>query len=301
MDSAYDKPPEPHYQCEVCKEKGDHYKSLCPANTDPFSLTKKRRRLQAKKLTERKDILRDRQGYGTESRKERSSDWGRLSNESEDWQYGDSHRVILSPMSRRETSKQARLLETREGRLSPELSLDELLASSGKNLPNRKRGREDELVPAHPDTIVGEEKAKNFEFPQKRARVDSKLSPDGSEVLGAETELQLQAIAEFGGALQRDITTSDARPTSATASPRLVTFNTDSITIDDSDSDTASVIKMGLINSLKNTKQNFTPFVQGLTNRNPSMRQVVNKPSSRVSATDMMDRENHQAQTAHQR
>lgn len=42
MDPAFDKPPNMNYCCPVCKEWGKHYKSLCPKNMDPYSITQKR-------------------------------------------------------------------------------------------------------------------------------------------------------------------------------------------------------------------------------------------------------------------
>jgi hypothetical protein len=44
MDPTYDKPPPDDYKCEVCKARGKHFKSLCPWNTDPYSIIQKRKR-----------------------------------------------------------------------------------------------------------------------------------------------------------------------------------------------------------------------------------------------------------------
>jgi hypothetical protein len=43
MDPTYDRPPPQDYQCELCKIPGVHWKSLCPFNTEPMSITQKRR------------------------------------------------------------------------------------------------------------------------------------------------------------------------------------------------------------------------------------------------------------------
>lgn len=44
MDPTYDRPPPADYECEICKARGKHFKSLCPKNTDPYSIIEKRRR-----------------------------------------------------------------------------------------------------------------------------------------------------------------------------------------------------------------------------------------------------------------
>jgi hypothetical protein len=43
MDPSYDQPPDKFYICAVCSARGDHYKSLCPKNADPYCLTQKRK------------------------------------------------------------------------------------------------------------------------------------------------------------------------------------------------------------------------------------------------------------------
>jgi len=44
MDPTYDRPPPNDYECEICKARGQHFKSLCPKNTDPYSIIQKRKR-----------------------------------------------------------------------------------------------------------------------------------------------------------------------------------------------------------------------------------------------------------------
>ncbi|KAF8857235.1 hypothetical protein BDZ45DRAFT_691103 [Acephala macrosclerotiorum] len=43
LDPAYDRPPPSTYICEICDAEGQHFKSLCPRNTDPYSITQKRK------------------------------------------------------------------------------------------------------------------------------------------------------------------------------------------------------------------------------------------------------------------
>jgi hypothetical protein len=43
LDPAYDRPPGNTYICAVCHKKGAHYRSLCPHNADPLSITQQRR------------------------------------------------------------------------------------------------------------------------------------------------------------------------------------------------------------------------------------------------------------------
>ncbi|KAI9054841.1 hypothetical protein LZ554_001985 [Drepanopeziza brunnea f. sp. 'monogermtubi'] len=43
MDASFDRPPAEDYRCDVCHERGVHFKSLCPKNTDPYSIIQKRK------------------------------------------------------------------------------------------------------------------------------------------------------------------------------------------------------------------------------------------------------------------
>lgn len=43
LDPAYDKPPDENYICVVCKQRGVHFKSICPKNADPHSINQKRK------------------------------------------------------------------------------------------------------------------------------------------------------------------------------------------------------------------------------------------------------------------
>ncbi|CZR62097.1 uncharacterized protein PAC_11994 [Phialocephala subalpina] len=43
LDPDYDRPPSSTYICEICNAVGEHFKSLCPRNTDPYSITQKRK------------------------------------------------------------------------------------------------------------------------------------------------------------------------------------------------------------------------------------------------------------------
>jgi hypothetical protein len=60
LDPAYDKSPDKYYKCRVCQRAGKHYTSLCPSNTDPESITQKRKALQDQKDTESRDGREDR-------------------------------------------------------------------------------------------------------------------------------------------------------------------------------------------------------------------------------------------------
>ncbi|RYP07407.1 hypothetical protein DL764_002542 [Monosporascus ibericus] len=44
LDPRWDKPPAPDYRCEICREVGKHFATLCPLNKKKVSLTKQRER-----------------------------------------------------------------------------------------------------------------------------------------------------------------------------------------------------------------------------------------------------------------
>lgn len=43
LDPSFDTVPDSHYICDLCGLEGEHYKTLCPDNTDPLSLNQKRK------------------------------------------------------------------------------------------------------------------------------------------------------------------------------------------------------------------------------------------------------------------
>ena len=45
LDPEFDVPPNRSYQCSVCGKYGDHYKSICALNTDPNSISQKRKKV----------------------------------------------------------------------------------------------------------------------------------------------------------------------------------------------------------------------------------------------------------------
>lgn len=53
LDPAFDKPPHRTYYCPLCYLNGAHYKSLCPMNSDPFSLTQQRKEHERSKTNSR--------------------------------------------------------------------------------------------------------------------------------------------------------------------------------------------------------------------------------------------------------
>lgn len=61
LDPAYDKSPDKYYKCRSCQRAGKHYTSLCPSNTDPESITQKRKALRDQKNTETRVGREDRE------------------------------------------------------------------------------------------------------------------------------------------------------------------------------------------------------------------------------------------------
>jgi hypothetical protein len=64
LDPAYDKPPHNSYTCAICYLKGKHYRSLCPRNQDPFSLTQQRKEHAMRSETDSGAYERQLGGYG---------------------------------------------------------------------------------------------------------------------------------------------------------------------------------------------------------------------------------------------
>lgn len=55
LDPSYDILPDAEYVCLICKLRGDHFKSLCPISTDPYSLTQKRKAVGIEPLNKREE------------------------------------------------------------------------------------------------------------------------------------------------------------------------------------------------------------------------------------------------------
>ncbi|KAH8804666.1 hypothetical protein F5884DRAFT_754265 [Xylogone sp. PMI_703] len=63
LDPSYDSPPDRSYKCIICQRVGEHWRSLCPKNKDPYSLTQKRKALGISKST----FKEHRPGHGSKT------------------------------------------------------------------------------------------------------------------------------------------------------------------------------------------------------------------------------------------
>ncbi|KAH7384963.1 hypothetical protein BKA64DRAFT_748440 [Cadophora sp. MPI-SDFR-AT-0126] len=109
LDPSYDQPPDENYTCEICHKRGSHFKSLCPQNTDPYSIIQKRKAGGTVKLIRGGSSQRD--------------EWERESR---------AHRE-------RERERHARQERRSEGRLTAHSS-----SSSARNTPTS--GKKKELI-----------------------------------------------------------------------------------------------------------------------------------------------------------
>jgi hypothetical protein len=73
MDPAFDKPPDNKYICTICNARGQHFKSLCPRNTDPYCLTQKRNAVGTYQSVTSNETIRNKlqEIYALKSRLER--------------------------------------------------------------------------------------------------------------------------------------------------------------------------------------------------------------------------------------
>ncbi|KAH8762711.1 hypothetical protein F5882DRAFT_365251, partial [Hyaloscypha sp. PMI_1271] len=109
LDPSFDSPPGDDYECEICKAVGNHFKSLCPRNTDPLSIIQKRRAqgIRTPQAHKGKDYL----GWRKEVEDQKGAE-------------------------RREEQRKARL---REGRLTQESSNASVASSSPSQTPKYVR------------------------------------------------------------------------------------------------------------------------------------------------------------------
>ena len=138
LDPSYDRPPAADYECEICKAVGKHFKSLCPRNSDPYSIIQKRKAQgiptpstnKGKVFREwKKEVEEQEEAERRERRRREREREGRLTQESPE---GSSASSTPSPRSKNERLEKLQEIEETKARIikGGSVDLDEVMAGS---------------------------------------------------------------------------------------------------------------------------------------------------------------------------
>jgi hypothetical protein len=310
LDPAYDRPPDSNYECEICKARGKHFKSLCPKNTDPYSIYQKRK---AKCITtppsNKGKIFRDWQKEVEEKkeeaeRRERRFQEGRLTQISSN---PSPRSASSTPSPKNERLEKLQEIEDLKSRLFKEeyYDIDEIMGLcevQEKDDNDRKRARQERFVSSSrgisPTTDMLHDRWKKAR-PMSRDEITS--SPRVNVEMAATSVDHLHFNNESPGKREKDTDMIDARSSANESNDghadeqytnslyptnypfRTPKINLDSMSIDESDTDTSDKMEVEVAKPPKE----YSDFVQKLIRRRPEMSEMVNEVKRRPTAIDM--------------
>ncbi|KAH7312959.1 hypothetical protein BKA65DRAFT_542512 [Rhexocercosporidium sp. MPI-PUGE-AT-0058] len=295
LDPSYDQPPDGSYECEICYKRGDHFKSLCPKNSDPYSIIQKRKARGIATTPKGGNPRREDWGRESKAQRDRESDrherrsWGRLTEPS-------------STSSARDTppsSKKLELLESlqdindRKKRLFREQSDDigdMIRESTVQRISDRKRDRPHSEVtsidsPAA-NTIQARKKARMAE--SEHTSPNSNLSEQHERNESPHTQCSYAKDREQdtdmngyedSNSLEADYRPQSAPPTAFTLRP--IGMSPGSM-ISDGSSDEMEIDEL-----FSKPPKEYSPFVQNFVRKRPEMNEVVNVVKRRKIAREM--------------
>lgn len=317
MDPAYDRPPDSNYECEICKARGKHFKSLCPKNTDPYSIYQKRK---AKGITTppsnkgrvfcewQKEIEEKKEEA---ARRERRFQDGQLTRISSNTSIGSSS---PTPSLKNERSEKLQEIEDLKSRLFKEdyYDIDEIMGlcqEQGRDDNSRKRSRHDQSGSsssgASPAPSMLEDRRKKARTTSTdeltcspRAKLEMADTSVDTSHFNHESLVKRERDTEMDDAIMsNDGSKTDHVHQEYTKSLystkylfRTGKINTESMSIDESDTSTSDQIE---VEAARPPKQ-YSNFVQKLIRRRPEMNEVVNTIKRRPTAVYMWKQDDRQ-------
>jgi hypothetical protein len=309
LDPAYDKPPDASYECEICGERGKHFKSLCPLNKDPYSIYQKRKAKGIKTPpSNRGKIFREWEKEFDEQRKanrrERRDQDGRLTQVSSNASLRSSS---PTPSLRNERLEQLQKIEDMKARLFNEESydIDEVMGtirSEGGDGNARKRARLHDQSGSSsrgasptPSMLQGLRKkvrmngsddvtsSPRMDFEMAETLVDKLRSSNLHENRGTDTEM-VDVMASSTGSRIRDNDSDNIDPFYFIEfGLRPKKMNPDSMSIDESDTDSSDRMDI----EIPKPPKEYSRFVQKLIQNHPEMSEMVNSLKRRPTAIDI--------------
>ncbi|KAI6713247.1 hypothetical protein JHW43_004227 [Diplocarpon mali] len=304
MDPDFDRSPNDKYRCEICHTRGDHFKSLCPKNGDPYSIIQKRKARGIKTPTSKKtksrilenrdivsDTLRDSESLCSRVISRAESSYG-LSSISPPYSYSPTPSgrklEILQSLQNVEDSKQ---------RLFREQS-DELVGmiqeTTIKRSGNTKRARSGDG-----SRSSGTDSPADSAYARKTRKTDSQ----GMGTIPKEDLDMAGMMVRAFRKRDQDCESDDTSMTSeehvdtnghyaADSTSRKPTFtlrpnenSSESVDLYESEGDNSDEMYKDGLNMKPIMK--YSPLVQYLVQRRPETREVVNHVGKRKTAQDM--------------
>lgn len=310
MDPAYDRPPDSSYECEICKARGKHFKSLCPKNTDPYSIYQKRK---AKGITtppsNKGRVFREWQKEVEEKkeeaeRRERRFQDGRLTRISSNTSVGSSS---PTPSLKNERLEKLQGIEDLKSRLFKEdyYDIDEIMGlcgEQGRDDNGRKRARHDQSGSssrgASPAPSMLEDRRKKARTTSTdeitsspRVKLETADTSIDTPHFNHESLVKRERDTEMDDAITSEDSSKNGHADqeytnslySTKNSFKTGKINPDSMNIDEGDTDTSEEVEVEVA---KPPKQ-YSDFVQKLIRRRPEMSEVLNTVKIRTTAVDM--------------
>ncbi|KAL5316708.1 hypothetical protein ACEPPN_015758 [Leptodophora sp. 'Broadleaf-Isolate-01'] len=294
-DPSYDKPPDETYKCEICHKRGDHFKSLCPKNADPYSIIQKRR---ARGIVTTSpgacNSRRDDWEKESKAQRDREIDWHERRSRGRLTEYSSSS----SPRETPHSSKKLELLESiqdledRKRGLFREQSDDisDMIREGTMKSSDRKRDRPG-YEPASIDspaanTIQARKKARKAE--SEHTSPDSHMSERKEREGTAHTQdcyvedMEQNDTEMYGYEDSNGVEAENHQSTPPVAfTLRPIGMSPGSM-ISDESSDEMEIDEL-----ISRPIKEYSPFVQNLMRKRPEMDEVVNVVKRRKTAREM--------------
>ena len=295
LDPSYDKPPDENYTCEICRKRGDHFKSLCPQNTDPYSIIQKRKARNIttppKGGTSRQDEW-EREGRAQRERErerhERRAE-GRLT------AYSSSSSAMNTPTStkKKDLIDKVQEIEDEKQTLFREQSDDigdMIRESTTQRSSDRKRG-----LPNDDNTSIDSPTSRTMHAQKKTRREgeSSDLEVQNQErydrfrkshrpYTHSDEDMEQSNDTDMNGYADHVSHQSRNSTPSIGFALRPIGLSPGSMISDNESSDGMDIDEPG-----SRPGKEYSPFVQNLMRKHPEMNEVVNVIKTRKTAQEM--------------
>ncbi|KAL2060965.1 hypothetical protein VTL71DRAFT_9017 [Oculimacula yallundae] len=295
LDPAYDRPPPSNYQCEICHVKGEHWKSLCPKNSDPYSIIQKRMAKGINTPAKGRNPLRDEWERDTKAERERERDRyenrSRLTDSSH-----SSARNTPTPSKKTDLLGSLQDIEDKKQRLFREQSDDMgdmIREGTVQRASDRKRSMPDELQSTSsltPSALQSRKKARTSGGTTPVRHISGRYDRAGTPQTQDNHIEELQHDdTDINGHDASSVVDAHRRPSTPSIPSALRPIGTSPVSMisDEGDSDGME------IDEYTAPSKEYSPFVRHLLYKRPEMNERVNTVKKRKTAMELwkeMDR-----------
>ncbi|KAK0102019.1 hypothetical protein ONS96_005987 [Cadophora gregata f. sp. sojae] len=292
LDPSYDRAPDDNYLCEICRKRGKHFKSLCPENTDPFSIFQKRRARGVTTPANQLSTRRDERENQSRARRERERDRheGRLIGRLTENSSNSSATNTPTSGRKKDLIDKVQEIEDKKQRLFREQS-DEIGDMIRENTAQRSSGRKRDHQ--ENEAILIDSPTSNTIQAKKKARREGENSSTASQHTESYERFETEHrhnIEEFERGSDTDMQNhADYSSHHSRKSTPSVGFGLRPIGMSPGSmiSDNESSDSMDIDELISCPHKEYSPFVQKLMRKHPEMNEVVNVIRKRKTAREM--------------